>query len=166
MYIKLSNKKCKDGLLNMMKGDFKIMEEQKLQMEDCDVLLKRSCSELKKLMKLRNKFNVICEVAANIKFEYQTLFTLIEAAIKEVDKNDEVLTNEQRHLFNQVKEVANAMRNAKYGCNIESMDIQTPFERFCTDFKKTNDVDLLQGYYSFVETEMKDEFLSIEKNKK
>ena len=166
MYIKLSNKKCKGGLLTMMKGDFKLMEEQKLQMEDCEVLLKRSCSELKKLKKLRDDFNTRCECVADIKFVYQTNFKLIEFAIKEVEQNDKVLTNDQRDLLNKVKEVANALRNAKYGCNIEGTDIQTPFERFCVHFKETNGVDLLQGYYSFLETQMKDKFLSIEKDRK
>lgn len=132
------------------------MEDQKLQTDECEILLKYICLELKKSIKLKSRFNLICETAADIKFEYQTQCKLIESAIKEVDQNNNVLTDEQRCLFNKLKEANDAMKNVRYSHDIEDVDIQTSFERFCVDFKKTDGVNLLQGYYNFVEAHMKD----------
>lgn len=81
-----------------------------------------------------------------------------EKALKIITEDSEEVTeqvNTQRKFLNQAKEAIRAAENWLYGYDDDFTKATTLLERFCSDYKKKNGIDLLQQYNSFVEADKK-----------
>lgn len=79
-----------------------------------------------------------------------------EKSKKEAEKSKEAITKEvdtQRELLNQAKETIRAAENWLYGYDDDFTKARTLLERFCSDYKKKNGIDLLSQYNSFVDAD-------------
>ena len=119
--------------------------------------LQHSKSELEHLNDRLSVVNKNFEIADS---EYQTLKNQLDAtreAVKEVERTKKTITKEvatQRELLDKAKEAVRAIENFVYGYD-DSTKARTLVERFCSDYKKKNGVDLLSQYNSFVEADKK-----------
>lgn len=127
------------------------------------------------LEQLNDRLNVLREEKDELekktgkaKDELQILFTQRDAtmnAVKEAEKALKTITedseevteqvNTQRKFLNQAKEAIRAAENWLYGYDDDFTKVTTLLERFCSDYKKKNGIDLLQQYNSFVEADKK-----------
>lgn len=81
-----------------------------------------------------------------------------EKALKSITEDSEEVTeqvNIQRKFLNQAKEAIRAAENWLYGYDNDFTKARTLLERFCSDYKKKNGVDLLSQYNGFVEADKK-----------
>ena len=145
--------------------NYRLMTEQKLQIKEFEQMLEHSSSELEHL---NNRLNVVREDTTKAKSEYQILHDQLQTtmnAVKEAERTKRTITEEnkeltevldtQRQLLNQAREAVRAVENFVYGYDKEFTTSTTLIERFCSDYKKKNGIDLLPQYNSFVEREKK-----------
>lgn len=120
--------------------------------------LQHSKSELEHL---NDRLSVVNEDITKAKSEFQILKNQLDVtreAVKEVERTKGTVTKEldtQRELLNQGKEAVRAIENFVYGYDSDSKKAITLIERFCSNYKKKNGIDLLSQYNSFVEGEKK-----------
>lgn len=120
--------------------------------------LQHSKSELEHL---NDRLSVVNEDFTKADSEYQTLKNQLDAtreAVKEVERTKKTITKEvatQRELLDKAKEAVRAIENFVYGYDDDSTKARTLLERFCSDYKKKNGIDLLSQYNSFVEADKK-----------
>lgn len=133
-------------------------KELEQQNEKYEQDLQHSKSELEHLNDRLSVVNKNFEIADS---EYQTLKNQLDAtreAVKEVERTKKTITKEvaiQRELLDKAKEAVRAIENFVYGYDDDSTKARTLVERFCSDYKKKNGIDLLSQYNSFVEHEKK-----------
>ena len=145
--------------------NYRLMTEQKLQIKEFEQMLEHSSSELEHL---NDRLNVVREDTTKAKSEYQILHDQLQTtmnAVKEAERTKRTITEEnkeltevldtQRQLLNQAREAVRAVENFVYGYDKEFTTSTTLIERFCSDYKKKNGIDLLPQYNSFVEHEKK-----------
>ena len=110
---------------------------------------------------LNDRLSVVNENFELADSEYQTLKKQLDAtreAVKEVERTKKTITKEvatQRELLDKAKEAVRAVENFIYGYDSDSTKARTLVERFCSDYKKKNGIDLLSQYNSFVEADKK-----------
>ena len=144
---------------------YKDMTEQQLKNKELEQQIKHSSSELEHLT---DRLNVVREDTTKAKSEYQTIYNQLQTtmnAVKEAERTKRTITEEnkeltevldtQRQLLNQAREAVRAVENFVYGYDKEFTTSTTLIERFCSDYKKKNGIDLLSQYNSFVEHEKK-----------
>jgi hypothetical protein len=145
--------------------NYRLMTKQQLQIKEFEQMLEHSSSELKHL---NDRLNVVREDTTKAKSEYQILHDQLQTtmnAVKEAERTKRTITEEnkeltevldtQRQLLNQAREAVRAVENFVYGYDKEFTTSTTLIERFCSDYKKKNGIDLLPQYNSFVEREKK-----------
>lgn len=115
--------------------------------EEKDELKKKTGKAKDELQRLSDQRNTTMDA---IKEAEKSLKTL-------TDENEEVTeqVNTQRKFLNQAKEAIRAAENWLYGYDDDFTKATTLLERFCSDYKKKNGVDLLSQYNSFVEADKK-----------
>lgn len=144
---------------------YRDMTEQQLKNKELEQQIKHSDSELEHLT---DRLNVVREDTTKAKSEYQTIYNQLQTtmnAVKEAERTKRTITEEnkeltevldtQRQLLNQAREAVRAVENFVYGYDKEFTTSTTLIERFCSDYKKKNGIDLLPQYNSFVEREKK-----------
>ena len=140
-------------------------KELELKNKELEQQIKHSSSELEHLT---DRLNVVREDTTKAKSEYQTIYNQLQTtmnAVKEAERTKRTITEEnkeltevldtQRQLLNQAREAVRAVENFVYGYDKEFTTSTTLIERFCSDYKKKNGIDLLSQYNSFVEHEKK-----------
>lgn len=140
-------------------------KELELKNKELEQQIKHSDSELEHLT---DRLNVVREDTTKAKSEYQTIYNQLQTtmnAVKEAERTKRTITEEnkeltevldtQRQLLNQAREAVRAVENFVYGYDKEFTTSTTLIERFCSDYKKKNGIDLLPQYNSFVEREKK-----------
>ena len=148
------------------------MTEQQLKIKELELQIKHSNLELEDLndrLKVLGKDKKELEKKTDkAKSEYQILHDQLQTtmnAVKEAERTKRTLTAEnkeltevldtQREVLNKAKEAVRAVENFIYGYDDNSTKATTLIERFCSDYKKKNGIDLLPQYNSFVEREKK-----------
>lgn len=148
------------------------MTEQQLKIKELELQIKHSNLELEDLndrLKVLGKDKKELEKKTDkAKSEYQILHDQLQTtmnAVKEAERTKRTLTAEnkeltevldtQREVLNKAKEAVRAVENFIYGYDDDSTKATTLIERFCSDYKKKNGIDLLPQYNSFVEREKK-----------
>ena len=151
---------------------YSVMTEQKLKNKELELKNKELEQQIKhsdsELEHLTDRLNVVREDTTKAKSEYQTIYNQLQTtmnAVKEAERTNRTLTEEneeltevldtQRELLNKAKEAVRAVENFVYGYDKEFTTSTTLIERFCSDYKKKNGIDLLSQYNSFVEREKK-----------
>lgn len=145
--------------------NYRLMTEQQLQIKEFEQMLEHSSAEFEHL---NDRLNVLREDTTKAKSEYQTLYNQLQTtmnAVKESERKKRTITGNieeltevldtQRQLLNQAREAVRAVENFVYGYDKEFTTSTTLIERFCSDYKKKNGIDLLPQYNSFVEREKK-----------
>ena len=140
-------------------------KELELKNKELEQQIKHSDSELEHLT---DRLNVVREDTTKAKSEYQTIYNQLQTtmnAVKEAERTKRTITEEnkeltevldtQREVLNKAKEAVRAIENFIYGYDDDSTKATTLIERFCSDYKKKNGIDLLPQYNSFVEREKK-----------
>ena len=151
---------------------YRDMTEQKLENKELELKNKELEQQIKhsgsELEHLTDRLNVVREDTTKAKSEYQTIYNQLQTtmnAVKEAERKKRTITEEnkeltevldtQRQLLNQAREAVRAVENFVYGYDKEFTTSTTLIERFCSDYKKKNGIDLLPQYNSFVEREKK-----------
>lgn len=174
--IEVTDEKCKTKHLQpeeyKLKKINKEIEEKTKMNKQLEQDIQHSNSELEhlndRLNVLREEEDELKNKTAKAKDDLQTASDQLQRTrddVKEAERSKKVITKEneelakqvdtQRELLNQAKEAIRAAENWLYGYDDDFTKARTLLERFCSDYKKKNGIDLLSQYNGFVEADKK-----------